>query len=580
MKGRKANNKNKIAYLLIAFLIISSIIFTNNNKTINKINTTTKALDQEGQNYRLVTSADNVQVPVPKGYVASQVTGENYVTPQYQHTTNTYKGNYTELTWSSPEGEQYPWTQDENGIWISGNQGIPSSTSILESEEFNYIKGTTLTINYTYSSQNSWGTDYLSIDLIDLTNNMTKRIVSDKYANISDSFDYTTSNYTYTMNDWGTGRYKIKAIYTKDGSVNLGQDSGYIKASTYFKENENGTETFEEDIKIKIHDGGFVIYQLTDEELETDSNGTSIVINDTNKDIAQRTRNQYVWIPVPNVEDIVRTKIANNGIMQFGQNYIFSNNSITKETNTESDYYREPRLVENNDKTKYYLQIYSNIDKRENYLNKMQEEYARMLKSINKYKGFYIGRYETGDDYTHSSSKGCFINPKVVRYNSNINLVTWYNSYKDLERLAGKTEKYVETGMLYDSLYDYILKWLFDTDTRSYKELAEDSGTWGNQSYNTKTVVSGRTDPANTGAIETITYKGETYSDFPTSSNNIFDIAGNVYERTRSRYNAESKKNRGFAFNTYYIGSAYDFTRDENNTYFSGFGARSELLIR
>ena len=254
------------------------------------------------------------------------------------------------------------------------------------------------------------------------------------------SFDYITSNYTYTMNDWGTGKYKLKATYSKNASTDEGQDSGYIKTSTYFKEDENG-ETIEVDQKTRIHNGGFVIYQLTDEELETDPNGTSIVIDDTNKDTAQSTRNQYVWVPVPNVEDILRTKTINSWTIQFGQGYSFSNTSITKETNTESDYYREPRLVEHYDKTKYYLQRYSNIDKREDYLNKMQEDFTRMIKSINKYKGFYIGRYETGDDYTHSSSKKCFINPRVVRYNSNINYVTWYDSYKDLERLIRKNRR-------------------------------------------------------------------------------------------------------------------------------------------
>ena len=146
-------------------------------ETKKSISNESKTLEQEGKTYRLVTSADNVQVPVPKGYVASQVTGENYVTPEYQHTTVTHKvsSTPTELTWSSPEGEQYPWTQDENGIWISGNQGIPSSTSTLESEEFDYIKGTTLTINYTYSSPIG---NYLNIDIIDLTNNISQKIVN------------------------------------------------------------------------------------------------------------------------------------------------------------------------------------------------------------------------------------------------------------------------------------------------------------------------------------------------------------------------------------------------------------------
>ena len=117
---------------------------------------------------------------------------------------------------------------------------------------------------------------------------------------------------------------------------------------------------------------------------------------------------------------------------------------------------------------------------------------------------------------------------RVVRYNSNINYVTWYDSYKNLQRLSGKTEKYVETGMIYDSLWDYTLKWLNETDTRSYEDISVDSGTWGNYENNAKTLTSGGILPAKTGAIETITYKGETYSDSPTSSNNIFDLAGNV----------------------------------------------------
>ena len=539
--------KNNIIVLITVIAIFITGIITFSNKTMIKSIIKTekdnilKELDQEGENYRLVTSADNVQVPVPKGYVASGVTGENYVTPKYQHTTNTYKVTNTVLTWSSPEGEQYPWTQDENGIWISGNQGIPSSTSTIESEEFEYIKGATLTINYTYSSQEL---DRLNIYIIDLINNKTINIVYEKYGNTYSSFNYRTSTYTYTMNDWGTGRYKIQAIYKKNASTDQGLDSAYIKLSTYYKEDENGN-TVEVDQKNKIHDGGFVIYELTNSELETDPNGTSVIINDTNKDTAQSTRNQYVWVPVTNIEDLILKKIANNGIMQFGQGYSFSNTSITKETSTGTDYYREPRLIENNNKTKRNLQRYSSIHKREDFLNNMQEDFTRVLKSINKYKGFYIGRYETGDDHSHASMHQSFIAPKIVRYNGNTDYVSWDNSYKAAKQLAGNKEKYVKTGMIYDTMWDYVLKWLNETDTRSYKDIYLDSGTWGNYYNNTKTVTSGGTFIARTGAIETITYNGETFVDFPTASNNIFDIAGNVYEWTIGRYNSSYRELRG-----------------------------------
>ena len=269
--------------------------------------------------------------------------------------------------------------------------------------------------------------------------------------------------------------------------------------------------------------------------------------------------------------------------MQFGQGYSFSTTSIIKETNTGADYYREPRLAERYDKAKYYLQKYMKINNRQNYLNNMQEDFARMIESINKYKGFYIGRYETGDDYTHSSSKGYFTNPRVVRYNRNINYVRWYNSYDDAKKLAGNKEKYVKTGMIYDTLWDYTLKWLNETDTRSYEDIYSDSGTWGNYSNNTKTTSSGGTSPAKTGAIETITYKEETYSDSPTSSNNIFDIAGNVCEWTVGRYTSASsyRELRGgyYGFNSNHSGSVAS-GRGGSPGYNDGtYGFRSLLCI-
>ena len=580
-------------YILIVFLTFNLTFLQNKNEIINRKdlilkNNELKTLEQEGSNYRLVTSADNVQVPVPKGYVASNITGEKYVTPEYSHTTITHKVSSipTTLIWSSPEGEEYPWTQDENGIWISGNQGIANSESVLESEEFDYIKGTTLSIKFTYSNQSG---DYLNIDLINLTNNTTIRIISNRSGNTGTEFDYTTTTYTDSITDWATGRYKIRAIYSKDSSGNSGQDSAYIKPSTYFKEDENG-EIIEEDIKTKIHDGGFVIYQLTDEEIEENPKGTNVIINDTNKETAQSTRNQYVWVPVENVEDVVRAIETNNGIMQFGQGYRFSDSTITKLTGR-GDLLIEPRLVESYDREKYHLQKYIDINNRQSYLNNMQDDFTRMIESINKYKGFYIGRYETGDDYTHSSSKGCFISPKVVRYNSNIDYVTWYDSYKDLQRLSGKTEKYVETGMIYDTLWDYTLKWLNETDTKSYEEIAVESTAWGNYMNNsfkyklsakgieyTKNVT-GQAKAA-TGGITELIYKGEIYNDSSTVSNSIFDLAGNVCEYTRSRMNFEFIYDRGGAF--------YNYNRESSVGYSgysspkgkgTGVGVRAQLYI-
>ena len=197
----------------------------------------------------------------------------------------------------------------------------------------------------------------------------------------------------------------------------------------------------------------------------------------------------------------------------------------------------------------------------------MQEEYNQMIKSINKYKGFYIGRYETGDDISHYY-KGYYANPQIVRYNININWVTWYDSYDDVKRLAGNKGKYVKTGMIFDTMWDYTLKWLNETDTRDYEEISKDSGTWGNyynNSFKYKTSVNGTESTKNansaqmtpTGGVTEITYNGDVYSDSPTSSNNIFDMAGNVMEWTAGRYSSSYRELRGGDYNIYSSSSSY-----------------------
>ena len=126
-------------------------------------------------------------------------------------------------------------------------------------------------------------------------------------------------------------------------------------------------------------------------------------------------------------------------------------------------------------------------------------------------------------------------------------------------------------------MWDHTIKWLNETDTRSY----EDSGTWGNYGNNMKTVRSGGTSPAMTGGIETITYEGKTYSNSPTSSNNIFDLAGNVWEWTRSKDTAFTRMARGASYNQNSNGyRAYsNISNNVNYTYYD-YGARGILLIK
>ena len=272
--------------------------------------------------------------------------------------------------------------------------------------------------------------------------------------------------------------------------------------------------------------------------------------------------------------------------MQFGQGYEFSNSRIIKNNNN-----YEPRLVVNYDKTKYYLQRYSNTNERESFLKNIQEDFAKMVKSISKYKGFYIGRYETGDEIVHDSSKISFIKPQIVRYNQNLRNITWYGSYDEIKRLVKNKEKYVTVGMIYDCLWEYTLKWLNETDTISYEDILENAAIWGNYKNNSLTYkeeVNGNilmksfnvSKLTPTGSIETITYKGEVYRNLPTSSNNIFDLAGNVAELTIATAYASSRRTRGGTYGsltTTYYGMPGRYNDSPPN--YTNDGFRSLLCI-
>ena len=52
----------------------------------------------------------------------------------------------------------------------------------------------------------------INIKLINLTENTSETIVNYKYGNTYESFDYTTLNYVWTMDNGRTGRYLLNIL--------------------------------------------------------------------------------------------------------------------------------------------------------------------------------------------------------------------------------------------------------------------------------------------------------------------------------------------------------------------------------
>jgi hypothetical protein len=319
-------------------------------------------------------------------------------------------------------------------------------------------------------------------------------------------------------------------------------------------------------------DTGYVIYE--GEEEVTDSNVAD----------AQKSRNQYVWIPVPDISKFYGTDA--NG-KKWGKQYQFSSSTSssydeitgTKPYNwSESDgvmtissktSYREPDIVKSYDYDSTLKTRGLGAKTTHEFLNQLEKEFNNMIVSVEKYGGFYIGRYETGNINQET--------PVVQKGNTNISSQTWYNMYKRCKNIRGANTNVV-TGMIWGNQWDRPLMWLIETGSKTKEEIADDSTSWGNYYNATFEYVnsSGSTATKNKNSSTRIPTGNAEY----TKANNIYDLAGNVYDWTMEANGTIGRVSRGGGCSSYDDVPA-DFRSYDDPTYSDdGYGCRSTLYIK
>ena len=256
--------------------------------------------------------------------------------------------------------------------------------------------------------------------------------------------------------------------------------------------------------------GGFVIYEGNEE------------VTETNLEEAKRTRNQFVWIPIENAGDMYHMSGSN----MYGAYYNFAETGYTRETRQ-----YEPSVV-SYDKDATNLTKYMNGITRDKFFREMQQSFYEMVKSVDTYGGFYIGRYETGNLKQNV--------PVVVKMNTDIHSVNWYDTYKRSKRISGLNEN-VTTNMVWGIQFDEALKWLIDTGSKTNEEVAKDSTSWGNYS-NATFEYTNTSGGASTKSGNTSIPTGSAEY---TNANNIYDLAGNVCEWTMEANGGSSRYFRG-----------------------------------
>ena len=230
--------------------------------------------------------------------------------------------------------------------------------------------------------------------------------------------------------------------------------------------------------------------------------------------------NQWVWVPVETPTSLYTT--VSDGIALAGSTGV----KTTKYTNSEiisgvtrglpgSTSYREPDILthstrgDNEDRAKT-----AGFSSLANMAETMKSDYEEMIASLEKYKGFYIGRYE--------------LTANGEKTGATQTSVDWYTLYKNCTTLAVGSK--VKTKMIWGLQWDATCNWLEGSGFN-----ITNSSTWGNYYDNTAT---GHGSKQNTGFSESW------------KANNIYDFAGNCWEITQEAFGTYSRAIRGGIYNS------------------------------
>ena len=357
-------------------------------------------------------------------------------------------------------------------------------------------------------------------------------------------------------------------------------------------------------------DDGIVIYDIPAEDLEDENfNWTDGSDSDSYPDVQQKY-NQFVWVPVEKAyEDVYITVAEINEIIAANETEI---NAMVSDTETYSHIVSQEQaaiqlLVNDSTNPQYPMAVqmengnyrgilydfenwngttgikvkefsssesvsYENVatavegityatyrrepgttsyDRSSDYADyeitqsNMQREYDNMVTSVAKYGGFYVARFElTQETVTVDGTSKLVFGSKrgqTVASSSTSSANMWYGLNEACNGLYNKTTDKVQSQMISGAQWDQIMIWMRSVPNRTttgkyFINYSKDMGNYSDSAdYSSSNLISGRVDNF--------------------SVKKVFDLGGNLYDRTTEAYTTDLRVLRGGSYD--YNGSGY-----------------------
>ena len=190
---------------------------------------------------------------------------------------------------------------------------------------------------------------------------------------------------------------------------------------------------------------------------------------------------------------------------------------------------------------------FSDVD----FNEELDEELREQWKSVQKYEGFYISRYNISENKQTGEAQS--VKGEIPWTNIN-----WFDAMEAAKTFGDGVS--VKSHLPYGAEYDSVLEWFIKSHARITEEIASDSTKWGNF-WNTK----------DSPRMVVKTGRCKAWS-----TNGIYDLAGNVNEWTQKMNESSFRVIRGGNYN--HLGYGYpvscrDYYNPDNCYILTGFRA-------